>query len=281
MRPPAQGRAALPRRGDRPTGDGPRAGAQGRTPTRRSTTRPSSTATTSLDTFLEIFWLVQELLATPDDWARAAYESLVDAAAHGLRYREMFFTPARHLAAGQDLAGSSTASPRGIEAAESETGTRCMLIADIDHAYGPAAGLRARRELGALRRRRSGRAGHRGGRSTRPSSGVDIRAFAERSRRTARAGFRRTAHAGEAVGVGAANIAIALDVLGAERIDHGVAVMEDPALVQRVARERMPLTVCPNSNIVIANRWERSRTIRSPGCARPACWRRSTPTIRR
>ena len=34
---------------------------------------------TSLDSFLEIFWLVQDLLITPDDWARAAYESLLDA----------------------------------------------------------------------------------------------------------------------------------------------------------------------------------------------------------
>ncbi len=57
----------------------------------------------SLDSFLDIFWLVQSLLVDADDWERAAYESLVDAAPHGLRYREMFFTPARHLAAGQRL----------------------------------------------------------------------------------------------------------------------------------------------------------------------------------
>ena len=57
----------------------------------------------SLDSFLDIFWLVQSLLMDADDWERAAYESLIDAAPHGLRYREMFFTPARHLAAGQRL----------------------------------------------------------------------------------------------------------------------------------------------------------------------------------
>ena len=49
----------------------------------------------SLDSFLAIFWLVQETLVSREDWARIAYESIVDAAAHGLRYREMFFTPAR------------------------------------------------------------------------------------------------------------------------------------------------------------------------------------------
>ena len=36
----------------------------------------------------------------------------------------------------------------------------------------------------------------------------------------------------------------ALDVLQVRRIDHGVRCEEDPALVQRLARERMPLTVC-------------------------------------
>jgi adenosine deaminase len=70
-----------------------------------------------------------------------------------------------------------------------------------------------------------------------------------------RLGFRRTCHAGEAVGVGPENIALAIDVLGAERIDHGVALTEDPALLARVAAERIPLTVCPTSNVVIANRY--------------------------
>jgi adenosine deaminase len=95
---------------------------------------------TSLNSFLAIFWLVQELLADRDDWARVAYESIVEAAAHGLRYREMFFTPARHLAAGHDLGQIVEGLTRGIEAAEVDAGVRCRLIADMDRAYGPAAG---------------------------------------------------------------------------------------------------------------------------------------------
>ena len=79
----------------------------------------------SLDSFLAIFWLVQETLVEPADWARIAYESLVDAAAHGLRYREMFFTPARHLAAGQDLGAIVAGLEDGIASAEADTGVRC------------------------------------------------------------------------------------------------------------------------------------------------------------
>ena len=104
----------------------------------------------SLDSFLAVFWLVQETLVDRADWARVAYESLVDGAAHGLRYREMFFTPARHLAAGQDLGMIVDGLSEGIAAAEAESGVRCFLIADIDRAYGPAAGLELVERLGEL-----------------------------------------------------------------------------------------------------------------------------------
>ena len=60
-------------------------------------------------------------------------------------------------------------------------------------------------------------------------------------------GLHLVAHAGEEGPP--AYIRSALDVLKVERIDHGVRCVEDPALVQRLAAERMPLTVCPLSNV--------------------------------
>src|SRR6185436_18451429 len=60
-------------------------------------------------------------------------------------------------------------------------------------------------------------------------------------------GLRAVAHAGEEGP--AAYIREALDLLKVERIDHGVRCDEDPALVDRLARERIPLTVCPLSNL--------------------------------
>ena len=209
---------------------------------------------TSLDTFLAVFWQVQETLVEPADWERVAYESLVDAAAHGLRYREMFFTPARHLAAGQPLAGIVEGLTAGIEAAEADTRVRGRLIADMDRAYGPAAGRELVEGLAELRRQgRAERVIGVGMDST--ELGVDLASFAEPFELARRHGFHCTGHAGEAAGVGPRNILIGLDVLGLERIDHGVAVMEDPALARRMAADRVPLTVCPNSNVVIANRF--------------------------
>jgi len=208
----------------------------------------------SLDSFLAIFWLVQEAISDRGDWARVAYESLVDAAAHGLRYREMFFTPARHLAAGQHLEDIVAGLSEGIDAAEVETGVRAMLIADIDRAFGPAAGLELVERAGELRAAgKAERVIGIGADST--ELGIDMRAFAPAFESAARLGFRRTCHAGEAVGIGPENVRIALDVLGAERIDHGVATAEDPELIERVASQGIPLTVCPTSNVVIANRY--------------------------
>ncbi|HEX5012576.1 MAG TPA: adenosine deaminase [Candidatus Limnocylindrales bacterium] len=208
----------------------------------------------SLDSFLSIFWLVQETLTDREDWARVAEESLTDAAAHGLRYREMFFTPARHLAAGQDLGEIVVGLTEGIERAEAATGVQCFLIGDVDRAYGPAAGLEFVERLGGLRGRgKAERVIGVGADST--ELGIDMTTFEPVFAAARRHGFRTTFHAGEAVGAGAANIAAALDVLKVERIDHGIAIVEDPELVRRVAGERIPLTVCPWSNVVIANRF--------------------------
>ena len=63
--------------------------------------------------------------------------------------------------------------------------------------------------------------------------------------------MRRTLHAGE--DGPAENIRIALDVLGCERIDHGVRLLEDRELTARVVDAGIALTVCPTSNVVIAH----------------------------
>jgi adenosine deaminase len=61
------------------------------------------------------------------------------------------------------------------------------------------------------------------------------------------AGIHRTVHAGESSG--AEGVWDALDLLRAERIDHGVRAIDDPALVRRLADEAIPLGICPRSNV--------------------------------
>jgi adenosine deaminase len=60
-------------------------------------------------------------------------------------------------------------------------------------------------------------------------------------------GFRTTCHAGEEGP--ASYVWEALDLCHVDRIDHGVAIASDPALVERVVRDQVPLTVCPLSNL--------------------------------
>ena len=79
------------------------------------------------------------------------------------------------------------------------------------------------------------------------SDWIPRRKFERLFARAGEAGLRKIAHAGEE---GPPSYIIeALDVLGVERVDHGIRCMEDPELVERLVADRVPLTVCPLSNV--------------------------------
>jgi adenosine deaminase len=165
----------------------------------------------------------------------------------------LFFTPARHLAAGQRLDDIIAGLGEGLAAGDAETGTRSMLICDMDRAYGPLAGRHLVEELGALRK--AGAPGTErilgiGMDST--ELGVDPCAYRPAYALATRLGLRRTGHQGE--DTPPTDVGALIDVLGAERIDHGLSAARDPALVTRLADLRVPLTMCPTSNVVIARR---------------------------
>ena len=73
--------------------------------------------------------------------------------------------------------------------------------------------------------------------------------FADAFRRAGAGGLKRTVHAGESSGP--EGVWDALTFLGADRIDHGVRAIEDPALVERLVERRIPLGVCPTSNLTL------------------------------
>jgi len=206
----------------------------------------------SLDGFLRVFWLVQSVLGDRGDWARLARESVADGAAHGLAYRESFFTPARHLAAGQRLGDIVAGLDEGLSDAAAETGVEVNLICDFDRDFGPGAARDLAETLVGLRRAGSpGAARVIGVGYDSTEIGQEPAAYGEAFAVAAAAGFRRTAHQGENSGPEA--IAACVDVLGAERIDHGMSILDSPEVTARFADQRIPLTVCPNSNIRIAN----------------------------
>jgi adenosine deaminase len=73
--------------------------------------------------------------------------------------------------------------------------------------------------------------------------------FAEAFRRAGAAGLKRTVHAGESSG--AEGVRDAVELLGADRIDHGVRAIEDPAVVALLAERRIALGICPTSNVTL------------------------------
>jgi adenosine deaminase len=201
---------------------------------------------TDLGQFLAIYDVICRSLVTADDFARITYEALEDGVAAGVRYREMFFSPGFVLRFDVRIETVWDGIRAGLAAAHADLDIRCRMILDIDKPSGPAhaeamaafAGSCDRDELVGL-----------GADSV--ERGIDHRAFAPAFRAAAAAGLRRTCHAGE--DGPAEHIAIALDDLGAERIDHGFRLLDDHAPGERGVDDGIALTVCPTSNVVIAN----------------------------
>ncbi len=185
-------------------------------------------------------------LVTADDFRRLTYEALEDAVASNVRYREMFFSPGFPMALGVSIDTVWDGIRAGLADAHHDLDVKCRIILDFDKPSGPGpatelvefAGKQDRDLLVGV-----------GGDST--ERGVDHRAFAPVFARAAELGLHRTFHAGEDGPVD--NIAAAFDDLGCERIDHGFRLLDDPELTARIADARVPLTVCPISNVVIAN----------------------------
>ncbi len=179
--------------------------------------------------FLDLYYLVCDAIRGPADFERAVYDSLVHGAATGnVVYREMFFSPTNH----GDISYRSMveAMGAGIEAAETDAGVRCRLIAGINRRHSPAMAVEMVEQMLEFRSPHVVGIGLDDDEATGPPE-----MFLEAFELAGRAGLRRTAHAGE-LGV-SVNVRTSLDVLGCDRLDHGYAMVDDPALMGEV-RER-------------------------------------------
>ena len=198
-------------------------------------------AFTDLQSFLDIYYEGMAVLRTERDFhdlARAYFER---AHADGVRHAELFFDPQAHTARGVTLATVVNGLHAATEEARSELGMSASLIlCFLRHLPADAAMATLDEALPFLDRivgvgLDSSEAGY-------PPQ--DFAAVYERARAE---GLRAVAHAGEE---GPPDyVWQALDLLGVERIDHGVRSEEDPALLERLVRDGVPLTMCPLSNV--------------------------------
>ena len=198
---------------------------------------------TGLQSFLDLYYRNVAVLRTEADFHELAVAYLARAAGAGVRRAEIFFDPQQHLSAGVPLAAVFAGLSSGLAEGEAAHGMSADLIMCFLRERGPDEAMAMLRA--ALPHRRhfigvgldSAEAGHPPG------------PFRDVFRAAAAEGLRRVAHAGEEGGPD--YVWQALDLLGAERIDHGVRAMEDPELVARLRRDQVPLTVCPLSNLAL------------------------------
>jgi adenosine deaminase len=197
----------------------------------------------TFDEFIERWVWKCGFLDRYDDFDSLAASVLGDLAAQGVVHVEPSISPGDYEKAhGLDAIGILEAVLRGVERATRAHGITCGLVVDLIRNHGPATAARRLEQITPYRGQGVVAVGLGGSEAEFPPG-----PFAEVYREAARRGFHRTAHAGEVAGP--ASVRDALDHLGVERIDHGVRAIEDPALVARLARDGVPLAVCPTSNV--------------------------------
>jgi adenine deaminase len=194
-----------------------------------------------LQDFLDIYYQGMSVLRTEQDFYDLAWAYLERARRANLRYLEMFFDPQAHTARGVPFTHVINGLHRAANEAAERLGIEARLIlcflrhldeADADRTLDEALEHRDKFIGVGLD---STEVGH------------PPEKFARVFRRARQAGLFLTAHAGEE---GPPEyIWQALDVLGVQRIDHGNRAIEDEALLARLARDRIPLTMCPLSNL--------------------------------
>jgi adenosine deaminase len=196
---------------------------------------------TSLASFLDIYYQNMAVLRGAADFADLAEAYLRRAAEQGVRHAEIFFDPQAHLGRGVPMAEIMAGLTGPLSASAGRFGISTGLIACFLRDLGADAAMDCLRELMPYRDRLTGVG------LDSAETGYPPRDFRAVFQAAAAEGLHRVAHAGEE---GPPDyIWQALDELGAERIDHGVRCLEDPALVARLRAEAVPLTVCPMSNL--------------------------------
>ena len=194
-----------------------------------------------LQTFLDIYYRGAAVLVTEQDFFEVMLAYLERAAGDGVRRAEIFFDPQTHTERGIDFSVFMGGFAEAIDAAQERWGISAGLImCFLRHLTGDAAvdtwNLAAPFVDQMI-----------GIGLDSSEVGNPPEWFAEVYDRARAAGLHAVAHAGEE---GPPEyISSALDTLRVERIDHGVRCEKDPAVVERLVRERVPLTTCPLSNV--------------------------------
>ena len=194
-----------------------------------------------LQSFLDLYYAGAAALLHAEDFFELAMAYFARAHADGVVHAELFFDPQTHTARGVPFASVLDGLERACTEARQRYGIGSRLILCFLRHLSEEDGFATLEQALPHLTRIHGVGLDSSERGHPPSK------FARLFERCRALGLHVVAHAGEEGPP--AYIVEALDVLKAERIDHGVRATEDPALLARLAREQVPLTVCPLSNV--------------------------------
>ena len=194
-----------------------------------------------LQDFLNVYYQAMSVLVTEQDFYDLAWAYLERAHADNVRHVEMFFDPQGHTSRGIAFATVIDGLHRAIVDAGEKLGVQASLIMCFLRHLDESSAQRTLDSALAFKDRITGVGLDSSEKGNPPSKFKHV--FA----RARDAGFFLTAHAGEEGP--ASYVWEALDVLGCARIDHGNHSIDDASLVGRLAREQVPLTMCPLSNL--------------------------------
>jgi adenosine deaminase len=196
----------------------------------------------NLEEYLVAFDVTLSVLQTAEALYRAAHELAVDAAAENVRYLEVRYSPALHLQKGLKMTTVIDSVLEGLRAAKRETGIKCgVIVCGIRH-INPQTSMRLA-ELSVAYKNR----GVIGFDLAGAEASFPAKDHKEAFQLILKNNVNCTAHAGEAFGP--ESIGQAIHYLGAHRIGHGTRLREDGDLLNYVNDHRIPLEVCPSSNV--------------------------------
>lgn len=201
----------------------------------------SAYAFTNLQSFLDIYYAGASVLITEQDFYDMAQAYFVKAAADNVVHAELFFDPQTHTARGVSMQTVINGLYRACVDAEKNLGVSASLIMCFLRHLSEQDAFETLERAMPYREKIIGVGLDSGEVGNPPEK------FARVFARCRALGLHLVAHAGEEGPP--AYIWTALDLLKVERIDHGVQAIQDTALMQRLAKDRIALTVCPLSNL--------------------------------
>lgn len=191
--------------------------------------------------FIDSFKWVTSFLREPPDYGLIAHDLAEHLLTQNVVYAEVTLSAGVMLLRNQNPVANFEAILRATEPFEAR-GLRFKWVFDAVRQFGPEAAMRVVEAAESTRSKAIVALGIGGDEMS--VSTADFRAVYDKA---ANLGLRRLMHAGE-IG-GPDKVREAIELLGAERIGHGIGAVHDPALMDLLADRRIPLEICPQSNI--------------------------------